>query len=169
VIDYTKPALGYLVRSASNNLDSPLDAGARARAEEAARFLSYERIGGVASSGLPASFETASILLDALGMEYVQGLSELEAAEVICNYLLKFDAPFVLVLRDREIRAAIERLTANVCAEEIVAPGGIISVHRIAAEGGCGPHVVVQARTMVLNFSFTDFVEMELQNDAGAQ
>jgi hypothetical protein len=166
-IDYCQPPLGYLVRVPQENLDSPLDASARARAEEAARFLSFERIGGVASCDLPAAFETAEIIMNSIGHEIIHGLGYMEHAEVICSYLTTFGGPSVLVLTDREIRATIERLTlphqansglagdlvANVCAE-LVAPGGIISVHR---EDG---KMVVRARHMVLDFKFTDLVEL---------
>jgi hypothetical protein len=154
MIDYRTPPLGYLVRVPQESLDSSLDESARARAEDAARFLSFEHIGGVASSGLPASVETAEIVLNGC-MEggFVQGLSERGDAEVICGYLLNTREPFVLVLGDREIRAAVERLTgASVCGE-IVAPGGIISVHRVEEQ------IVARARHMVLDFTFTDFVD----------
>jgi hypothetical protein len=170
MIDYRTPPLGYLVRVPQESLDSSLDASARARAEDAARFLSFERIGGVASSGLPASVETAEIVLNGC-MEggFVQGLREREDAEVICGYLLNTREPFVLVLRDREIRAAVERLTgANVCGE-IVAPGGIISVHRVSeipsgSEGSLSQSRVI-ARHMILDFSFTDFVQSVTETD----
>jgi hypothetical protein len=153
MIDYRTPPLGYLVRIPQESVDSPLDEAARARAEDAARFLSFENIGGVASCELPAALEMAEIVVTSIGHDIVHGLSWMEQPEVICGYLLNACPPFVLVLSDREIRAAVERLIgANVCGE-IVAPGGIISVHRDEEK------IVVRARHMVLDFTFTDFVD----------
>lgn len=157
MVDYRQPPLGYLVRAPQENLDSPLDESARDRAEEAARFLSFERIGGVASCDLSACIETALILLGSFcpGQECVQGLKQLEHSEVICSYLMNAREPLVLVLADREIREAVQRLCpANVCGEfvtrEIVGPGGIVSVHR--GEG----FIKVVARTMILDFGWAE-------------
>lgn len=162
MIDYNKPPLGYLVRAASSDLDSPLDLSGRERAEAAAQFLSFERIGGVASCALTASLETAEIILNACGQDqgYIQGLSEYESPEVICAYLLDAPYPFVLVLRDREIQAAIARLMpgANVC-KEIVGPGGVISVHRVEEK------ILVRARTMILDFTFAECSEYNAKLD----
>src|SRR5882672_10440224 len=128
MIDYAKPALGYLVRAASSNLDSPLDAGGRARAEEAARFLSYERLGSVVSSHQPAAVDTAGIIFAAFGDRYDAIVIDERLGQNIDGWLTG-EAPCVLVCGPLELKAAVETLTANVCADEIVAPGGIVSVH----------------------------------------
>jgi phosphohistidine phosphatase SixA len=160
MIDYRTPPLGYLVRVPQESLDSSLDAYARDRAEDAARFLSFERIGHVVSSQNAAALETAEIIDNAGGngerFEYGDPLS----VELVAAYLKAVEKepyvhsePYVLVCDQALIAATVERLTgASVCGE-IVAPGGIISVHREEEK------IVVRARHMVLDFSFTDFVE----------
>jgi phosphohistidine phosphatase SixA len=154
MIDYRTPPLGYLVRVPQESLDSSLDASARSRAEDAARFLSFERIGHVVSSQNAAALETAEIIDNAGGngerFEYGDPLS----VELVTAYLKANDGdPYVLVCDQALIQATIARMTgASVCGE-IVAPGGIISVHRDEGK------IVVRARHMVLDFKFTDFVE----------
>jgi hypothetical protein len=153
MIDYRQPPLGYLVRVPQESLDSSLDASARIRAEEAARFLSFERIGHVVSSRNAAALETAQIIDTTCGNGDVFEYTDL-SGELVAAYLTARDEdPYVLICDQAVIVAAVAKLTgANVCGE-IVAPGGIISVHRQDEK------IVVIARTMVLDFSFTDFVE----------
>ncbi|SRR5258707_3872369 len=164
MIDYCQPPLGYLVRIPQESLDSALDGGARSRAEDAARFLSYERIGPVVSSHQAAAVETAEIIVAACSSSPAGPEIDEMLEESIYSYFAQpgaTAAPCVLVCDPAEIRAMVSwiRPDANVCAE-IVAPGGILSVHRVAAEGGCGPRLEIRARHMVLDFAFAEFVEM---------
>jgi phosphohistidine phosphatase SixA len=154
MIDYRTPPLGYLVRVPQESVDSPLDASARARAEEAARFLSYQMFGRVISSRDIAALETAEIIDLARGTgERMEWDDEYPVTAEIAVLYLKHDDCCVLICTGQEISAIIERLTgANVCGE-IVAPGGIISIHREEEK------IVVRARHMVLDFKFTDSVE----------
>src|SRR5689334_8868655 len=103
MIDYTQPPLGYLVRvpQADQELDAPLDAGARARAEEAARFLSFTPIGQIVSSGSPGAIWAAQIICDACVTEY-QPEVDLLLKETIPAYL-GLVLPCVLVCRQAEI------------------------------------------------------------------
>lgn len=166
MIDYCQPPLGYLVRVPQESLDSSLDTSARARAEEAARFLSFERIGQIVSVNWPAAIEAAEIISNGCSIGGEPAIDErLDDAEAVCGYLTAISSylasaylehisgPCVLVIADREIRATAQKLCpANVCGE-IVAPGGIISIHRH------DDMLIARARHMILDFSFTDFVE----------
>lgn len=154
MVDYRQPPLGYLVRVPQENLDSPLDESARSRAEEAARFLSFQRIGMIVSSKHAAAIETAEIIFQCCGGTFDPLTDErLEDPEQICGYLVH-GFPTVVVTTQKGIQGAILPLQpgANVCGE-IVGPGGIISAHRV------GDEILVRARTMILDFNFTDFVE----------
>jgi hypothetical protein len=161
MIDYRTPPLGYLVRVPQESLDSSLDESARARAEDAARFLSFERIGMVISTPHAAAIETAEQIFNFLNgtcFSTPQAIDDDPAT--ICAFLTALDMPCVLICEHTAIAAAISKLTrASVCGE-IVAPGGVISVHRVEGK------IVVRARHMVLDFKFTDFVETV---SAGAQ
>lgn len=166
MIDYNKPPLGYLVRAASSDLDSPLDLSGRERAEAAAQFLSYERIGLIVSMDHAAAIETAEIIAQNCGASSPATDERLDHAAVICGYLLAIEQeqnktawletqqlPCVLVLSEPSISQAVQLLcAANVC-KEIVGPGGIISVHRVDEK------IVIRARTMILDFSFTECAE----------
>jgi hypothetical protein len=153
MIDYRTPPLGYLVRVPQESLDSSLDESARSRAEDAARFLSFEWIGNIATSTRTAMVETAEIIHAAMGTEGSWDLGEYVDPEVVCSYMRYGGPPCILVLSDKDIQASIASMTgADVCGE-IVAPGGIISIHRQ------DDTLIARARHMVLDFSFTDFVE----------
>lgn len=170
MIDYRTPPLGYLVRVPQESLDSSLDESARARAEDAARFLSFERIGMVVASHRVAAIETADIILS--GDAADQDIQDLDSGEVIEAYL-SITLPtrpmsYVFIAGQQAIAAAISKLTgANVCGE-IVAPGGIISIHRSpvpsGSEGTLSQFRVI-ARHMILDFSFTDFVQSVAETD----
>jgi hypothetical protein len=151
MIDYRTPPLGYLVRVPQESLDSSLDESARARAEDAARFLSFEKIGMVISTPHAAAIETAEILCNDCNGLGPETDAHLEDGAVIRGYLVH-GFPSVIITTQKGIAAAVEELTANVCGE-IVAAGGIISVHREEEK------IVVRARHMVLDFTFTDFVD----------
>jgi hypothetical protein len=155
MIDYRTPPLGYLVRIPQESIDSPLDASARLRAEDAARFLSFEKFGMVCSCHHVAAVETAEIIAQSCAAEEPHIDGSLIEPWTIQSYL-SFKAlngfPHVLVCAPDSINAAIARMTgASVCGG-IVAPGGIISIHRDEGK------IVARARHM-LDFKFTDFVE----------
>jgi phosphohistidine phosphatase SixA len=155
MIDYNKPPLGYLVRAASSDLDSPLDLSGRERAEAAAQFLSFEKIGQIVSTAHAAAIETAEIIFqDCVTANHCPEADErLEDPDQICGYMIH-GFPSVVITTQKGIQAAIARLMpgANVC-QEIVAPGGVISIHRVDGK------ILVRARTMILDFTFTEFVE----------
>jgi hypothetical protein len=170
-IDYLQPPLAYLVRIPVPDADagSPLDEGARGRAEDAARWLNFQPVNVVVCSPGEAAEETAEILHH--GNYTSEKIVDAQLAESLLGYI-KDRGPHALVLRQQEIRAALaslgvsslqkmsnrdaqvltEEAAANVCAEP-VAPGGIISIH----QQGEGLRAI--ARMRVLDFSFTDFVE----------
>lgn len=166
-IDYLQPPLAYLVRIPvpDAEADSPLGEAARGRAEDAARWLSFQPIAVVVCGPNAAADETAEIMLH--GGHIVDKISEAQLGTSLMAFI-KDRGPHALVLRQQEIEAALEGLgvqstqvllrrlaSANVCAEvskEIVAPGGVITIHEMA-DG-----FIARARTRILDFSFTDFV-----------
>jgi hypothetical protein len=159
-IDYLLPPLGYLVRIpvGDHAADSPLDEPARDRAEQAAAFLRFERIGQIFTIDRPAARETAEIVWHSCSWDFTDAIAA-GGTESFCKFLLDPDRglPCVLVATQQEIEYAVTGLgIANVCAGELVAPGGIISLHAIAGEGAHGPQIQIRARHMVLDFSFTD-------------
>jgi hypothetical protein len=158
-IDYLQPPLGYLLRIpvGDHAADSPLDEPARDRAEQAAAFLRFERIGQIFTASQRAAREAAEIVWLSCSWDFTDAMCG-GGAESFCKFLLDPDRglPCVLVATQREIESALTGLgVANVCGE-IVAPGGVISIHQSAGEGACGPQIQVRARHMVLDFSFTD-------------
>jgi hypothetical protein len=155
MIDYRTPPLGYLVRVPQESLDSSLDESARSRAEDAARFLSFERMQHVISSAHCAAYETAEMIFISCAVDSQDVNDFLDADSVLGYFSLKthLDKALVLVLDQNVIQAVVARMTgADVCGE-IVAPGGVIPVHRVEGK------IVIRARHMVLDFTFTDFVD----------
>jgi hypothetical protein len=173
MINYLQPPLGYLVRipCGDDAADSPLDEPARDRAEQAAAFFRFERIGQIFTADQPAARDAAEIVWQSCSWDFTDALCA-GGAESFYEFLLDPDRglPCVLVATQREIESALQRLGVSLANQpgdapgasacgEIVAPGGIISLHGIAGEGACGPQIQVRARTMVLDFEFTDFVK----------
>ncbi|HEX3091229.1 MAG TPA: hypothetical protein VHW72_01335 [Candidatus Angelobacter sp.] len=164
-INYLQPPLGYLVRIpvGDHASDSPLDEPARDRAEQAAAFLRFERIGQIYSVDRPAARDTAEIVWHSCSPDFTDSTC-IGVAEIFCEWLLNQDRrlPGVFVADYAELGLVMSRLGislanqpgdptgANVCGE-LVAPGGIISIHR-DDEG----KIVLRARHMVLDFTFTD-------------
>lgn len=169
MIDYTQPPIAYLVRVPQQDELSLLYGTALARADDVARFLSYEEIGPVVCSAAIAAVETAEAIFSMCCARAQRGASpEVDEIlhETIGAYLRHREPgpPAVLVCDEKALRAGLA--VANVCdgEEELVAPGGIVSIHRdprSAAEGGCGPNSLVAiARHMILNWKFSDLVAM---------
>ena len=164
-IDYLQPPLGYLLRipCGDHAVDSPLDESAKARAEEAAAFLRFERIGRIYSVDRQAARDTAETVWLTCSPDFTDWLHA-GTAEIFCEWLLDQDRglPGVFIADYAELGLVMSRLGislanqpgdptgANVC--ELIAPGGIISIHRD------GEQIAVRARTMVLDFAFTDLV-----------
>ena len=190
MIDYLQPPLGYLLRipCGDHAANSPLDEPARDRAEQAAAFLRFERIGRICETNRPAARETAQIVWLSCTPDFTDYIYASAGVDEFCDFLLNEDRglPCVLVAAQREIEAALQRLgispanqpgdpeSANVCGEgavsnqqsalgqsEIVAPGGIISLHQ--ADTG----IIARARHMVLDFRFTDLEKAVAWGNAG--
>ena len=164
-VDYLQAPLGYLLRipCGDHAVDSPLDEPARDRAEQAAAFLRFERIGRIFKTNCNAAQDTAQIVWLSCTQDFTDYIYGALGVDDFCTFALNEDRglPCVLVATQHEIETALERLgvslanqpgdpDANVC-KEIVAPGGIISVHR------CDSGLAVRARHMVIDFRFTDF------------
>lgn len=150
-IDYLQPPLAYLVRIPvpDAEADSPLGEAARGRAEDAARWLSFQPVALIVCSPGQAAEQTAEILRHGIYMS--EKIVDAQLGPSLLAYI-RNPGPHVLVLRQQEIESLLLP-SANVCSgRELVAPGGILSVHQ--TEG-----LRVIARTRVLDFSFTDFVE----------
>jgi hypothetical protein len=163
-IDYLQPPLGYLLRipCGDHAVDSPLDESAKARAEEAAAFLRFERIGRIYSVDRQAARDTAETVWLSCSPGFTDYICA-GTAEIFCEWLLDQDRglPGVFVADYAEMGLVMARLgVANVCAEEIVEPGGVISLHaHVAQPPSAGDtQVIARARTMVLDFTFTDLV-----------
>lgn len=172
MVDYTAHALGYLVRMPQEDAEDPLTEDSRVLAEEAARFLDFMRIHMVVSSGRHAAVETGDLIFwnCAPALSNVTDRN-LEDPATIVSYLKASVSkdrglPCVLVLRQQDIAAALARLGVPSADDsqpgslergsfELVAPGGVISVHE--EQDG---KIIVRARTMVLDYKFTDFVEI---------
>lgn len=159
-IDYLQPPLAYLVRIPVPDAaaDSPLDEAARGRAHDASRWLSFQPVNVIVCSPGEAAEQTAEILQ--LGNLSSEKIVDAQLAESLPGYI-QDRGPHALVLRQQELEAALALLLpgrANVCGSEagteLGAPGGIISIHQQ------GDELRVIARTRVLDFSFTDFVEV---------
>lgn len=159
MIDYTQAPIAYLVRVSQADELSLLYGTAPARAEEAARFLSYEAIGPIVSSPGPAAVETAETIFGAVTSTHAGIEVDDRLAESIATYLCHREAgpPCVLVCDLPALRAALH--AANVCdgEEDLVAPGGIVSIHRDPAGA---PGLVAIARHMIMNWKFADLVAM---------
>lgn len=158
-IDYLMPPLAYLVRIPVPDAaaDSPLEEAARGRADDAARWLSFQPVAVVVCSPGEAAEQTAEILQHS--NQTAEKIVDNQLAESLLGYI-QDRGPHALVLRQQELEAALALLLpgrANVCGSEagteLVAPSGIISIHQQ------GDELRVIARTRVLDFSFTDFVE----------
>lgn len=168
MIDYTQPALGYLLRIPCSDVaaDSPLDEPARARAEMAAEFLSFERIGPIAAADHPAARETAECVRAACSPGSMEEaiLYATEDLQAVCSWLVDplRGLPCVVVATGCGIETMLGSLLQTFAEapspqgeKEVVGPGGLISLHRDPETSA----IVVRARTMVLNFAFADFVE----------
>lgn len=155
MIDYLQPPFGYLLRipCGDDAADTPLDEPARDRAEQAAAFLRYERIGRIYETNSNAARETSMAVWLSCSPDFTDYIYSDLGPDNFCKFLLDPDRglPCVLVSTQREIEAALKSLIpgANVCGE-LVAPGGIISLHRSEEK------IVPRARHMILDFSFTD-------------
>jgi hypothetical protein len=181
MVDYLQPPLGYLLRipSGDHAADSPLDEPARARAEEAAAFLRYERIGRIYAEPRAAAVEAGQIAWLSCSRDFGDCVYAGDPESFVA-WLKDSDRglPAVLVATETWIEAALKiMLGASVCAgeivqpqqanpglagvPEIVAPGGIISIHRD------GEGVALRARHMILDFAFTDFVKAAEWGHAG--
>jgi hypothetical protein len=163
-INYLQPPLGYLLRlpCGDDAADSPLDEPARDRAEQAAAFLRYERIGQIFTADRQASRQTAEILWLATSWDFTDQVIALEHMLAFTEALrINAGLPCVLVATQQEIESALTSLIpgANVCGEH-VAPGGIISLHRAELSDPLHPHketvILPRARHMIMDFSFTD-------------
>lgn len=153
MIDYLQPPLGYLLRlpCGDHAADSPLDEPARDRAEQAAAFLRFERIGQIFHAQSLAAYQTAEIVWHSCSWDFTDSFARGDA-ETFCAWLLNPDRgrPGVLVSTQREIETALIALRAADVCGEIVAPGGVISLHRVEDK------IVPRARHMIIDFSFTD-------------
>jgi hypothetical protein len=165
MIDYLQPPLGYLLRlpCGDHAADSPLDEPARDRAEQAAAFLRFERIGQIFHAQSLGAYQTAEIVWHSCSWDFTDSFS-CGDAETFCAWLLNPDRgrPGVFIGSQDQKTAVMQRLGislanqpgdptgANVCDGEIVAPGGVISLHRD------GEKIVPRARHMIIDFSFTD-------------
>jgi hypothetical protein len=132
--------------------DSPLDEPSRDRAEQAAAFLRFERIGRIFTVDRPAARETAEIVWHSCTPDFTDCFYT-GVAEIFCEWLLNPDRglPGVFVSEYAEALHVAARIGANVCGGEIVAPGGIISIHRDSED-----KIALRARHMILDFAFTD-------------
>lgn len=160
MIDYSQPPVAYLVRVPLADQDSLTDAGRR-QAEEAARFLGYEEIGPVVCSGpVPAAVEAADIIFTNVKTSFSGFEIDWHLAETVGAYIRNRGAgpPTVLVcdlpaLRAGLRAAGVDKGRGDQSEAEIIAPGGIVSIHR-----GADGKLTAVARTMILDFSFQEFL-----------
>lgn len=159
MIDYTQPPIAYLVRVPQADELSLLYGTAPRLADDVARFLSYEEIGPIVASGSPAALETAEVIYAAVHSTYAGVELDDRLEETIAAYLKGREPgpPAVLVCDLAALKAGLR--AASVCdgEEELVAPGGIVSIHR---DPGGSPGLVAIARHMILNWKFSDLVAM---------
>lgn len=179
MIENIHPPIGYIVRLAQTDdraiyPDSPLDAVGEAQAEEAGRFLSYERIGKIVSSNNCAAVRMAEIIgYSCSGIDIYTGV-EIDNCfgpvgidgeslnqyrlrqETILSYLAQPEMclPCVLI----SYQNAIDALCAYLYPErdsEIVEAGGIISIHKSEVSD----MMILQARSRVIDFTFNEYFE----------
>lgn len=164
MIDYLQPPLGYLLRipCGDSAAESLLDEPARDRAERAAAFLRFERIGQILALPLSAAHETAQIVWLGCSPDFYDQV-DAGVTETFLELLKNPDRglPCVFVVTQGELQLVLKSLGVSQAnqpgdadANEIVAPGGIISIHR-----GDAGEIAVRARHMIMDFSFTDFVK----------
>lgn len=175
MIDYTLPPIAYLVRMPPEDAESALSVPRGWElAEEVARFLSYEEIGPIVSAQVEAAERTAQIIFDGVTSTHSGVEVDAKLEQTIGVYLREREAgpPAVLVCDLPALRAGLVAANVRIGSghedDNLVAPGGIVSIHRDPR----APEefrLAAIARHMILNWKFCDLVAMAADKATGRQ